>query len=175
MAEEIILPNAVPGGELPTLTGNEILVVHKPAGTTSGWQDHFITSTNFLKSVVDGLAASVASVIALALRVTVLENLTKKTINLNKNSAYTFNTIDSDSVIDAFCIKWVAGSPSVKVGTTLGGTEIMTTKTVTNATEKDKIKHVIVNYPFTGSTTVFVTVTGGTVHIVRFYKDSLFT
>lgn len=169
------LPNAVNGGEITTLSGNEILVVHKPAGTVSGWQDHFITSTNFLKSVVDGLAAAVASVVALAVRVTTLENLTKKTVNLNKNSAYTFNTIDSYSVIESFCIMWVSGTPAVKVGTTLGGTEIMTTKTVTNATEKDKIKYVAVNYPFTGSTTVYITVTGGTVHIVRFYKEQLFT
>lgn len=169
------LPNAVNGGEITTLAGNEILVVHKPAATSSGWQDHFITTTNFLKSVVDGLSAAVASIAALAVRVTTLENLTKKTVNLNKNSAFTFNTLDSDNIIDGFCIKWVSGAPSVKVGTTAGGSDIMSAKTVSNATEKDKIKYVSVNYPFTGLTTVYVTVTGGTVHIVRFYKENLFT
>lgn len=89
--------------------------------------------------------------------------------NLNKSADFTFD-IPANGKLEAIDYRGVSGTTSVKVGTTPAGTEIHSNRTVT--TSKD-----INNYigkTFITPTTLYITITGGTINVNFAYRENYF-
>lgn len=67
-------------------------------------------------------------------------------------------------------IHWVASTPTVRVGTTLGGDEIMGDRLVTSAADSNNS----VRKSFTSASTVYITISGGTVTVNLDYETNYF-
>lgn len=77
---------------------------------------------------------------------------------------------ESGTLLSGIDIHWVASTPTVRVGTTLGGDEIMGDRLVTSAADSNNA----VRKSFTAATTVYITISGGTVTVNLDYETNYF-
>ncbi len=89
------------------------------------------------------------------------KNQAEQTI-LDESKASSFTrTIDADTKLESVDIRYISGSPKVKIGTSLGEDDIMRERTIVST--KDSNNELIKT--FKSSTILYITVTGGTVSI----------
>lgn len=84
-----------------------------------------------------------------------------------KSASYT-KVFPALSKLKGFDIYVTAGTPSIKIGTTAGGTDILPLTAITD------IELFTIPYPFKISTTLYITISGGTVSINFEYYANIF-
>ncbi len=113
----------------------------------SGSLDKKITFENFIKPITD-----------------LINTRSKET---GKATSYT-KSFPANSKLESVDIKKTAGTPTVTIGTTLGGDEIMPATAISNVTLSPII------YYFSALTTVYITISGGTVSLNWNYYENYF-
>lgn len=94
-----------------------------------------------------------------------LSNLVKLT---DQNANFT-QAFAANSKIEAIDIRYVSGSATIKIGTSLGGEEIMSEDTLSSGD-----MNLVVSKTFENATTLYFTLSGGVVHVNINYKPSYF-
>lgn len=84
-----------------------------------------------------------------------------------KSASYT-KTIPANSLLQRIDIKRTSGTPVIKVGTTLAGDEVMLSQTVSTFSINE------VPEMFGTLTTLYITISGGTVNINFVYHENYF-
>jgi len=90
-----------------------------------------------------------------------------KTREANKSAAFTV-VIPADSKLESIDLIWVSGAPSVKIGSTAGASDIISTRTPTSGDPKTTT---ITDYYDTAKT-LYVTVTSGAIDFIINYKEN---
>ena len=85
----------------------------------------------------------------------------------NKSANFT-EVLDADVLVTRIDFLFVTGTPVVKVGTTLGGNDVISGRTL--STIKDSTNPL--SKYFKTSKTLYFTITGGTVDILLFYNKN---
>ncbi len=119
------LPNAVNGGSVTSSPSGTIVVIHAPAATVSGWQDYYITEENFLAAVNNSITAIDNRVSINEADIVELQDLGELDKSLIYLNTATTKVIELNSLIEYIAVYKSSGTPSVKVGTTLGGEDIV--------------------------------------------------
>jgi len=88
----------------------------------------------------------------------------------NKSTSYT-KDFSENSITERIDYKWKSGTPVVKIGTTLGGEDIVSELTVSDNTSSVNL----ITFPFDADTTVYITISGGTVDIMWIYRTGYWT
>lgn len=154
------LPNAVNGGVVTSIPSGSILVIHAPAATVSGWQDYYITAVNFLKSVTDDITAIELDITNIQLDITALQDLGQLDQSITGLNSNTTKVFASNSLIEWIGIRVTSGTPTIKIGTSAGGEQVLPE---TAYTGRNIIR---VDYDTGGSSlTLYITVSGGTVNM----------
>jgi hypothetical protein len=89
--------------------------------------------------------------------------------NVNKSADFTFE-IPANGKLEAIDFRGISGTTSVKVGTTPAGTEILSNRTVTTAQDSNNY----IGKTFISPTTLYVTITGGTINVNFAYRENYF-
>lgn len=152
-------PHEAPGGEILSITNDDIINLHRPAAVPDGRRSYWIKLSNFFAAINLSLANMGNSLSAFNLRIELLENA----LSIDKSSsditgAFT-KVFAADTLIEFFAFTKLTGAPSVSVGTTVGGTDIINAQSVD--TFYIKRKDIIC----AASTTLYFTVTGGHVSL----------
>lgn len=111
------LPNAVNGGSVTTIPSGAIIVIHAPAATVSGWQDYYMSSVNFLKSVTDDITQIEADIVAIQGDISDLQDLGTLDQTLTGLNTFTDKSFDGNSLIEWVGVKRVTGTATIKMGT----------------------------------------------------------
>jgi hypothetical protein len=161
-------PNEVNGGVLPSIPTGAIVVIHAPASTDSGWQDYYMTVLNLLKIATDPIDAINTGVEAQGVRITTLEANNSKTRDANRNAAYTIGQIANSLITNIIFVR-KSGSPVVKVGYTSGAADIMAQANLSSSVLSAVFTGAVYN-DSASTRNIYVTITGGTVDVVRYEK-----
>lgn len=157
-------PLSFAGGQLVALPSGGIVIIHAPAATVSGWQDYYMELDDFFNALTTDITTLNEKFDLLEQDVIEVQNtagLTKITSTTGAGST----AVTSNSMLEWVAIKKISGTPSVKLGTTAGGDDIMETELITDVTTMS-----LDNYLESGSS-IHRTVTGGVVNIT--YKRAL--
>lgn len=111
------LPNAVNGGEVTSIPSGFIIVGHAPAATVSGWQDYWMTSANFLKSITDDITSIEADITTIQGDIADLQDFGIFDQTLTGLSTGTTKSFTGNSLIEWVGIRVVSGTPTIKMGT----------------------------------------------------------
>ena len=158
-------PLSFSGGQLEALPSGGIVIIHAPAATVSGWQDYYMTIDDFLGSLIVDVDALYDLYDLHTDEITELQNigsLTKITSTTGAGST----AVTSNSILEWVAIKKISGTPSVKLGTTAGGDDIMGLELISDVTVMSLDK-----YLESGSSIHRTVSGGGTVNIT--YKRAL--
>jgi len=162
-------PNDVDGGQLLGLNGTEILNVYRPGATSSGFQDYWISGVNFLKTITTQIAAIVADIASLTSAIGLINDSNIKIRNASQSTSFTFQQ-DANSDISDFYMFWVSGTPTISIGTSSESDDICDSTTL--STSNRSATHRISTYTPTNRT-VYVTISGGVVTLVRYIKQNI--
>ena len=91
-------------------------------------------------------------------------------LEVNKSANFT-KAFAALTKIEAIDFKHVLTSPSVSLGTTPGGTELMPLLPVPSG----EVLNVPLNKTYVGSQTVYITISGGNVDVEFYYRTNRFT
>jgi hypothetical protein len=163
----------VDGGQT-TITLNGIMYIALPAATPTGYQDYFIPVEYLLADVNADIYTLQIDLNNAISSITALQELMSKVVDLNKNANYEL-TVANTTVIEAFVLNWKAGTPSIKIGTTSGGSELSGMTINLSSTDKRYPLTVWYNHAETTAQTVYITISDGTVDITRFQRLSILT
>ena len=83
-------------------------------------------------------------------------------LDQDKNSSYT-KSIDADTKLESIDITHVSGTPTVRVGTSLGDDDVMRDREPVTGDNGDENSNI--SRTFKSSTTLYITISGGTVSI----------
>jgi hypothetical protein len=167
MADESFLKKP----ELKDPTGARFFAKIPDIGSPTGFTDVWISFEYFISSTLTAIASAVSSILALTARVVILENTISKKVDLNKNADYVYTLNDTYHVLNSITIAYVSGSPIVRIGTTLGGDELVKNTTLASG----NIVNNVLNMPYTGLTEIYVTfINPGKVHVVTIYTPNIF-
>jgi len=110
------------------------------------------------------VAALLTQISALESQIT---NSLQTVYELSKSADFT-KVFEADTKIVAIDLRWISGTISIKIGTTLGGTEILPLVSVTDS------QVIAVNMDLEASTTVYVTMSGGSASFAFDYLPNRF-
>lgn len=105
-------------------------------------------------------------------RVTALENnlgnysITKYT---NKSAAFT-HVLEADENLTGVDLRFISGSPVIKIGTSAGSDNIMSERTLVTGVDDSTY----IGYPVQVDTTLYITVTGGNASITLTIRNNMF-
>lgn len=168
MADQILLQDK---NSTTSRTGKFLWLQFSGAATPSGYDDEWIDPDDFLSPEQSRLDDLEAAELDFESRIQDLENGTTLRLDSNRNTSYTF-TQDAQSELEKLYMLNVSGSPIVRIGTTLGGDEILSDVGVVSTYKAD------LNFSDTyasASRTIYVTISGGTVTIKSIFVKSIFT
>ena len=136
-------------------------------GNPYGYADRVITKTNYLKEVNALVSTNTSNISSVTTRVTTLENLISKTRFSSRTSTFNFTQAANSCISDIYFF----GTGTVKVGTTSGGDEILTSRLISG---NYRGAEALARYSAT-SRTIYITLTGASVDIVIISKLNLNT
>jgi hypothetical protein len=151
-------------------TGGYLYIIIPDGGSPTGFVGRRISVTDLQVDLRTDINTNTSDISSIDGRVTTLENNSSKILDSSKNSDYTF-TQDANSEIEQIYIKNVSSNPTIKIGTTLAGEELVSETSITDYYKKD------INFSdgYTAtSRTIYITLSGGTVSIAYYSKKSIF-
>lgn len=159
------------GTQTSRIAGDYVRINRAYAPNPGGREDYKIDADDFLATEQALIATNTADIVTNTSDILTLQGLMSKTVNLNVTSNFTF-TISADSIFWKVLFVWNSGTITVRLGTTLGGDEIMSDRTLSSTT----------TYKLTGFelyygtlTTIYVTMSGGQMDMARFIQTSILT
>ena len=160
------IPNRV-----ATLEDLALIYGAEPDLSPDGYADAAITKANFFLPLQTQITTNTNNAVTLAARVTVLEGGSLKRSYDAQNAAFTFSQT-ADSVLEKIFFRVVSGTPTVAVGTSLAGEQIVESALITGSFKADDCDPAITFS--TSIRTIYITVTGGVVDVAVFSKEGLF-
>jgi hypothetical protein len=149
-----------------TISDDSLIYVGIPGGVNPDpFTDATITAVLLKKPLQDQIDDNETDIIDHELRITQLENGSTKRLDTGETGNYTF-TQNADSEIEKIYIKLDGGSPTIRIGTTLNGEELVSDQVITSQYKKD------INFSkgfAAASRTIYVTISGGSLDIA-FYS-----
>lgn len=130
-----------------TTTGGYCYII-LPDGV-GGWVSHKITIANLIKTATDAITALTTQVGGFTL-----------TKYENKSTGFSI-TLAANTFIDKILLRYISGTPLVKIGTTVGGTEILEEAEV----ESGQDLTILVTTSYSSETVYYITITGGVVNL----------
>jgi hypothetical protein len=137
--------------ETTTTNGGFVHIV-LPDGV-GGYDSYKISYTNFVKSLQDQIDA--------------LGNALVRHSETGKTTDFTFE-VPANGKIESIDMRVVSGSTTVKVGTSVGGTQILSLRTVTSSQDSNNY----VGKSFLTATTLYFTITGSAINITITYREN---
>jgi hypothetical protein len=101
---------------------------------------------------------------------TIIASLVTVGLQPAQSSSYTI-VLAALTKLESIDFKYVSGSPQVSVGTTSGGIDLAPSGAVSSG----NIRNCLIMRSWVGSQTIYITITGGTVDVERYYRPSRFT
>lgn len=151
-----------------TVSDDALIYVGEPGGANPDpFEDATITALLLKKPLQDQITTNTSNISTNADAITVLQNNSNKVIAKAQAADYTV-TQNADSLIDHIYFRYVSGTPTVKVGTTLAADDVVSEQLVTDAYLND-----ISEYTET-SRTLYISISGGSVDVVIMSKEDLF-
>lgn len=153
---------------ITSLTGVEVAVLTPDGGSPTGFENAKMSNAAFKADLQAQITANTNNVAAHTTQIAALQNASTKRLDSSVSATFDFQQ-DADTVIREIYLSNVSGSPTVKIGTSVGGDDIVGEIGITSFYCEDIIEYTDTNR------TIYVTITGvGTVDIAWFSKKSLF-
>lgn len=114
-----------------------------------GYTSYRITPANLIKAATDAITALSTQVGGFTL-----------TKYANQNTGFSI-TMGANTYFDRVFIRKVSGTPLVKIGTTVGGTELMEETTIQTGVDLP----VLIQQSYPAETVIYITISGGTVNL----------
>ena len=147
-----------------TRTGKALRLQSAGAATASTYDDEWILPDDFLAQEQLAISDNEDAIALLELEVAEVKETSFKRLYKNKNSAFSF-TPDVDEHIDHITFMKVSGSPTIKIGTTLGGDDLLETRLIDD--NYRGLESTI--YPKTGQV-IYLGIVSGIVHIAVYSR-----
>jgi hypothetical protein len=154
----------VDGGEI-TDPASGIIYIGTPSAGPYGYDDAFITTENFKASLQSQITTNASNISTNSSDISDLQDITSVVYHKDKNSAFSFSVAQYE-ILEEMAFIYKAGTPTIKVGTTLGGEELIPEFEIDSDSEPFRLDKL-----FTAAGTVYVSVTGGTISLARFMKQ----
>lgn len=152
-------------------SGDYVRINRPYAPNPGGRADYKMLASDFLAAVNALISTNASDISTLQTDVTALQGLMGKVVNLNVVSNFTF-VMPADSILWKMCLIWNSGTVTVRIGTTLGGNEIMSDRTLTSL---DTYRVTALDKYYGASTTIYVTISGGQIDMARLIQTDILT
>ena len=162
----------VDGGQATDPTGGRIYII-LPAATPSSWQDYYIDVDDLQSDLTDAIAILDGRVDINEIDISELQDLVGRKIKTSTSGSSTFS-IDAESFIGNAVVYWISNTPTVKLGTTPGGNDLIYDVSLSSVTKERAVTFAYAS-PLAGASTLYLTVTGGVVSIVLFESKNIVT
>lgn len=152
--------------EETTTTNIEVPVLYPDGASGTGFKNARIAIANFFSTLWTQININTAAIAALLARVVTLEDSLSKTYDAATGTTTIVQPADSLLTFVSFTV--ITGTPSVKIGTTAGGNDIVYGEDNVASFFSDNIS----KYTAT-SRTLYITITSGTCDVVTFQRLNL--
>lgn len=159
------------GSQLPTtstITGVYIPILLPDGGSPTGYEDYRITVTDLQTGLQSQITTNIADLVTLDERTTVLEGINAVTKLPARTGAIEFSQ-PANSDVWKISARIYTGSPTIKIGTTLGGEEILSLTTLDTGTN-DILELVQTNYT-RSARTIYFTITAAVDIRIDYIQD----
>lgn len=153
-----------------TITGGYIHIIIPNGAAPSGYDSFRISVADLQLDLQTQINTNTSDISTNTSNITALQNASTKRLDTGETSDYTF-TQNADSEIEKIYINRDSGTPTIRIGTTLNGEELVSERVITDQYKKD------VNFSSgftTASRTIYVTISGGSVDIAFYSVESIF-
>jgi len=145
-----------------------IFWVQIPSGAPSGYDDLQIGPDIFLAPEQADILANENAIAILEVDVAELQASSSKRYDQNRNADYDYTQL-AGSLIREMYFTVISGTPTVSVGTTPSGTDIMSSRLIEGGFRSDSS----INEFTSVSRSIYITVSGGIVDVVTYTKLNL--
>jgi hypothetical protein len=149
-----------------TPVGGELPINMPDVGGFAGFKTKKITFANLVASLSASISAALSAANDALGKVNAINDKSIQTRNADVSASYTISQV-ADSDIYYFYFIWKSGAPTISVGTTLGGEDVVNAVTLSGVNTIAGID--LMTYTST-LRTLYVTVIGGTLNVIRFER-----
>ena len=154
---------------ITTAADTVVVPVLNPDGSSpTGFVNRNITKANLLKEDRARITTNETNIASNTARIVVVENLNTIRKDTSQTTNYNFQQT-ADSLIKMFAFLTVSGTPTVSVGTTLGGDDIVSSAAISGGKRfAEVIEHT------TLTRTIYINISGGSVNLTTLSINNLF-
>lgn len=165
MANIYEIPNVV-----TSIPDDSLIYAATPGGTNPDpYEDAVIEKSDLFEPLQSQITDNETDILDHETRITTLEDNSTKTSYLNYNSPFTFPQ-DENEHITYTTFRKMSGTPTVKIGTTLGGDDILTERLISDLY---RVLDTVI-LPGSANRTLYVGVAGGTIQMITYSKLNVF-